>query len=576
MSKVIVGIDFGTSGIGYAYSFSSDNPNSIILSDFHGQGADNKVPSEIILDHYLEDVLAFGAECKGYIGTHDKSEYEYFKNIKMNLYHKKYTIKSTNGKEANIELIITKILKIISENAITQIQRSNKIIKKENIKWVVTIPAIWEEKSKQIMINASIKAGLIKENEDKSLFLALEPEVAGIYYYISSQAYKDSGDIIFISEGKPYIICDIGGGTVDICTHRKIMKDNKTSELIEEYPPIGGDYGGYKINEEFIKRLIFELFGEEKVNKLQINSKDNEEWNKFENDIEELKISCYENEFANLTLDCELFEDESDEKTLDDYIRAYDKKNLKYKYKIQKKKKWKLEFSSQIFIDIAKELSQKIFSKIEEIYNNVHTGNIILTGAGSKNDVISNYFYDFANEKKMKIEITIPPFREISIMKGAVLFGFQSNIIRKRKARYTLGIKIFDTWEDKYEGKGIKEYSELYQNYFCENLFSKFITRNEYIEFDSIIKNDYDATGSNPSIILYKTLKENCTFIDEKDENGKLIIEEFGSFDFDIGEDFDKDDRRIIIEMKLGGTYIDVCAIYVKTGKKIRSTQFFN
>ena len=24
-----------------------------------------------------------------------------------------------------------------------------------------------------------------------------------------------------INEGKPYIICDIGGGTVDICTHRK-------------------------------------------------------------------------------------------------------------------------------------------------------------------------------------------------------------------------------------------------------------------------------------------------------------------------------------------------------------------
>ena len=36
------------------------------------------------------------------------------------------------------------------------------------------------------MINASIRAGLIEENSDKSLFLALEPEVAGIYFYISS------------------------------------------------------------------------------------------------------------------------------------------------------------------------------------------------------------------------------------------------------------------------------------------------------------------------------------------------------------------------------------------------------
>ena len=114
------------------------------------------------------------------------------------------------------------------------------------------------------MINASINAGLIDNNTDKSLFLALEPEVAGIYYYTISQeilSFKSS----HIKEGKPYIICDIGAGTVDICTHRKININNINSELIEEYPPIGGDYGGQKINEEFIKRLIVEIFESEKI-----------------------------------------------------------------------------------------------------------------------------------------------------------------------------------------------------------------------------------------------------------------------------------------------------------------------
>ena len=80
-------------------------------------------------------------------------------------------------------------MKKISDFALEQIKiTSNIIVKKEDIKWVVTIPAIWEERSKQIMINASIKAGLIDENSDKSLFLALEPEVAGIYYYTISQS----------------------------------------------------------------------------------------------------------------------------------------------------------------------------------------------------------------------------------------------------------------------------------------------------------------------------------------------------------------------------------------------------
>ena len=192
------------------------------------------------------------------------------------------------------------------------------------------------------MINASINAGLIDNNTDKSLFLALEPEVAGIYYYTISQeilSFKSS----HIKEGKPYIICDIGAGTVDICTHRKININNINSELIEEYPPIGGDYGGQKINEEFIKRLIVEIFGEEKVKKLQTNSTD-EDWVDFEKDIEELKKSCFSNEPCNLTLDCQLFDDDLSIISLDEYISEYDKNDHKYKYKIQKKKIGNLYF----------------------------------------------------------------------------------------------------------------------------------------------------------------------------------------------------------------------------------------
>ena len=171
--KIVVGIDLGSSGIGYAYGFYN-NQNQIFLSDLNGQSSDRKVPTEIILDKDLQDILAFGHECSGYIKSHDKNTYEYFKNIKMNLYKKIYKVKSTNGKEANIENIIAKILKKVSKEAISQIKRNNDTnIKEEEIKWVVTIPAIWEEKSKQIMIDASRAAGLISENTDLSLFLSI-------------------------------------------------------------------------------------------------------------------------------------------------------------------------------------------------------------------------------------------------------------------------------------------------------------------------------------------------------------------------------------------------------------------
>ena len=135
------------------------------------------------------------------------------------------------------------------------------------------------------MINASKKAGLIIENrDDLSLFLALEPEVAGIYYNSPKSSLNDQ----YINSGKPYIICDVGAGTVDICTHKKIINEDRNAELIEEYPPLGGALGGQFINEKFIKTFITEIFGEEKVNKLK-NDLTNEDWNEFEIKIERLK-----------------------------------------------------------------------------------------------------------------------------------------------------------------------------------------------------------------------------------------------------------------------------------------------
>ena len=128
---IIVGIDFGTAGIGYAFSIENQ-PNSIIQADLEGQNQSRKVPNEIILSSDLKFILAFGAQCKQYIINNDNSDYEYFKNIKMNLYKKIYKIKSQRGKEVDIVIVISKILEEISAKALTQIKRvMNYSVKKK-------------------------------------------------------------------------------------------------------------------------------------------------------------------------------------------------------------------------------------------------------------------------------------------------------------------------------------------------------------------------------------------------------------------------------------------------------------
>ena len=106
--KVVVGIDFGSSGCGYAYSFM--NESKIYHSDIDGADVDKKVPTEIILDD-KNQILQFGAKCKEYLKDKGLNAGHYFKGIKMHLYQKQKTIKSSNSnKELPIEIVIEKVL----------------------------------------------------------------------------------------------------------------------------------------------------------------------------------------------------------------------------------------------------------------------------------------------------------------------------------------------------------------------------------------------------------------------------------------------------------------------------------
>ena len=271
------------------------------------------------------------------------------------------------------------------------------------------------------MIEASLSAGLIDNNTDLSQFLALEPVVSSIHYNSCYLCFNKT-----FNKGKTNIICVIGGETFDVYTYINKKNSNNQIEFIEEYQPLGGNYGEDYINKEFIKRLIVEIFGEQKIN--DIKEKAGEDWNKFENEIEQLQKgldASFLVENINFKLDCRLFENGSD-KSLEDYIYDYNKKNLKHKYEIKKRQRkrnnWELLILSKIFLDITQEISIKIFSVIEKIYNNIPTGLILLVGGYKKINNITNFLSAFAKEKKMDISISIPEEPELSITYGAVLF----------------------------------------------------------------------------------------------------------------------------------------------------------
>ena len=80
MCEVVVGIDFGSSNSGFAYSFY--DKNNINHGYIPFANVDNKVPTEIILDEDNE-VVQFGAGCIKYLKEKGLENFHYFKEIKM-------------------------------------------------------------------------------------------------------------------------------------------------------------------------------------------------------------------------------------------------------------------------------------------------------------------------------------------------------------------------------------------------------------------------------------------------------------------------------------------------------------
>ncbi len=581
MYEVIVGIDFGSANSGFAYSFN--DKNNINHGHIHGANVDNKVPTEIILDDN-NDVVQFGKGCVQYLKEKGLQTGHYFKDIKMLLYEKQKIIKAKNtGKELPLQLVIQKVLEKIKELAIEEIGKNRPHLKekKEKIKWVVTVPAIWSEYEKNMMMEACIKAGLIKENDDKSLFFALEPEAASLYCSIN----KDI-DHKYFNTGEYYIVCDLGGGTGDIVAHL-VGSNNYLNEI---HPACGGKYGSNEIDKLIFEEIILLLFGCKDFNsfykKYKRNNKEGiiddegelfNDWSELEREIRDFKegttikkVEDNEKYPINFTLFKDIFDEDVE---INDLINEYNDNIYEKELYLTSKKsrnKWIIEFPYKIVYKYIQNQANSICQIIKNILAKENIKTIILVGGYCYNEVIIESIKKGLNNSLIYLQPTRPC---LSIMEGAVLFGIEPSTINIRKAKYTIGTNINNPWDNKiHSERGIKVFSENFNEWMCKNCFDKFIEINQSIKLDEkITKNSYMAGKRYCTINFYKTMKCNPTFAFEE---GMTFI---GKCKLDAGKEFEKlEDKKFKTTMKFGGTFIDVSAKHLKSGNLVKTKLIFN
>ena len=115
----------------------------------------------------------------------------------------------------------------------------------------ITMPAVWSELAQSKTLECAKKAGM-----DPVVLTISEPEAAAVYTL-------DAMDPHDLHVGDTFVLCDAGGGTVDLISYR-IAAKNPCLQLIEAAPGSGDFYGSMFINrrfQELIKRRLSHLKG---------------------------------------------------------------------------------------------------------------------------------------------------------------------------------------------------------------------------------------------------------------------------------------------------------------------------
>ncbi|CEP07046.1 hypothetical protein [Parasitella parasitica] len=120
-----------------------------------------------------------------------------------------------DDEETNMRATID-FFRVVYDHIFNQIHAQRPVqtveFSKDDIRFVITVPAIWNDVERTIMRNVAIAAGLISENDHENRLIIINESLAATLYCEREKADE------LLKKDVNYIICDAGGGTVDIAS----------------------------------------------------------------------------------------------------------------------------------------------------------------------------------------------------------------------------------------------------------------------------------------------------------------------------------------------------------------------
>ncbi|XP_021376566.1 heat shock 70 kDa protein 12B-like isoform X2 [Mizuhopecten yessoensis] len=492
----VAAIDFGTTYSGYAFSGKDDfekDPLKISANHWNAGARSlisHKAPTCLLLKpdktfqsfgYKAENDFTLLAEDNDDDDDDDDDDeekvkedfktYYYFHRFKMILHNNKDLSRSTQiedetGKSLPAVEVFTHSIRYLKDHLFTSLVDSFNGITEQDIKYVVTVPAIWNDNAKQFMRLAATLAGISADN----LSIALEPEAASLYCQHHSIVGEDGEKELLkktARSGDAYMVVDLGGGTADITVHEKQI-DGSLKELLAA---TGGAFGGKNVDDAF-KSFLEDIVGKDIMKKFKNNCM--EDYIDIFREFETKKRSVTEDSVSKVSMTMPV--------TLSDLVKRSSTKGKKVILKevVENSKygnevgfaKQKIHISHAQFVQLFKPTVDGILKHMEGILyqsNFCHVKNILMVGGFSECELLQNAIKNRLTQKR----IIIPEDAGLAVLKGAVLFGHIPRAISGRVARYTYGIQSWPMFNDRChpESKRVMVGSTAR----CRDVFFKFI-----------------------------------------------------------------------------------------------------
>ncbi|KAK4146476.1 uncharacterized protein C8A04DRAFT_25700 [Dichotomopilus funicola] len=480
--RLIVGVDFGTTFSGVAAVYTGTPDDIEIIKTWPGGNGitSDKVPTEISYD--LPANAPAGTALTVKWGFQFKPEESRLRCMKLFLDRSQKLPFYVSPLETAAQLkryhktvvdAVSDYLTQIYKHTMDTLQRryGESFMASTKVDFVLTCPAVWSDAAKNTTLQAAERAGMGAQSQ---IQMISEPEAAAVYTLKAIQPNN-------LKVGDNFIVCDGGGGTVDLIAYKIVSL--KPIRVEESAVGTGGLCGSAFLNyrfEEHVKGRI----GQSRFDEMK--TKKGKTWQMGLRYFEEfVKRNFNEDEHQEVNVPFPGLPDD-EEAGLDSGFLVMTGDEIK-----------------DIFDPVVKEVCDLVQGQVDTLRakGGVVSG-IILVGGFGQSDYLyrrlkshftsaapppyserpTNANVDLLREQaSSSIEVMQPVYAWTAVVRGAVLRGLEGNMVISRKSRMHYGTSYATVYDEEKHSVMDRYWSPLWERWMVSDRMQWHIAKGEAI-----------------------------------------------------------------------------------------------